>query len=145
MTSAQHRYVRQGFTLMEILIAVMILGILGAMVGPALNNIYKNQQKKTCKSSLKSFKDAISMYQMHIGQLPATLKDLIKKPREERAAKKWEGPYVGDENTTEIPEDPWNGKFVYKPTPGGKHPYDLFSYGSNGKGSPKDEWISVWD
>jgi len=125
------RCARPGFTLMEILIAVMILGLLGAMVGPALNNIYKNQQKRATKGNLMGIKKGLDMYKNNIGQWPATLKDLIKKPREERAAKKWEGPYIGDENTKEVPEDSWGGKF--------------YSYGPNGKGAPKDEWISVWD
>src|SRR5260370_780986 len=82
----QKRYARPGFTLMEILIAVMILGLLGAMLAPALNSIYKNQQKKAAKGTLSAFKKGISMYQMHVGALPTTLKDLIKKPKEERAA-----------------------------------------------------------
>ncbi len=140
----EKHYARAGFTLMEILIAVMILGLLSALVGPAVMNIYKGQQKKAAKGSIDGFKKGISMYQMHVGALPTTLKDLIKKPKEERAAKKWEGPYVG-EDLTEIPEDPWGEKFAYKLTPGGKHPYELYSYGPNGKGSPKEEQISVWD
>ena len=140
----EKRYARAGFTLMEILIAVMILGLLSALVGPAVMNIYKGQQKRAAKSSLDGFKKGVSMYQMHVGALPTTLKDLIKKPKEERSAKKWEGPYVG-EDLTEVPEDPWGGKFVYKVTSGAKHPYELYSYGPNGKGSPKEEHISVWD
>ena len=137
-------YARSGFTILEILIAFMIIGLLGGMLVPALNNIYKNQQKKAAKGTLAGFKKGITLFQMHVGALPTTLKDLIKKPKEERAAKKWEGPYVG-EDLTEVPEDPWGGKFVYKVTPGGKHAYDLYSYGSGGKGSPKDEWIDAWD
>ncbi|HSC25542.1 MAG TPA: type II secretion system major pseudopilin GspG [Candidatus Babeliales bacterium] len=143
-THIKQKYVRAGFTLMEILIAVMILGLLGAMVGPALNNIYKSQQKRTCKGTLTGFKKGISMYQMHTQQLPSTLKDLIKKPKEERAAKKWEGPYIG-EDLVEVPKDPWGEDFKYKVTTGAKHPYELYSYGPNGKGAPKEEWINVWD
>lgn len=138
------RCARAGFTLMEILIAVAIIGLLGAIMGPALNSIYKNQQKKAAKATLRAFKDGISQYQRDVLQLPATLKDLIKKPKDERASKKWEGPYVG-EDLTEVPEDPWGGKFMYKLTPGGKHPYDLYSYGPNGKGAPKEEQIDVWE
>ncbi|HLJ30863.1 MAG TPA: type II secretion system major pseudopilin GspG [Candidatus Babeliales bacterium] len=140
----EKRYARAGFTLMEILIAVMILGLLSALVGPAVMNIYKGQQKKAAKSSLEGFKKGVSMYQLHVQALPTTLKDLIKKPKEERASKKWDGPYVGDD-LTEVPEDPWGTKYVYKVTPGAKHPYELYSYGPNGKGSPKDEWIDVWN
>lgn len=137
----EKRYARPGFTLMEILIAVMILGLLGALVGPALNNIYKNQQKRACESSLLGLKKSIQIYKDRVLKYPDSLKDLIKKPRDEQAAKRWEGPYVeGDE----VPKDPWGEDFKYKLTPGTAHPYDLFSYGPNGKGSPKEEQIDVW-
>lgn len=137
----EQRYARAGFTLMEILIAVMILGLLGALVGPALNNIYKNQQKRAAESSLLGLKKSIQIYKDRVLKLPESLKDLIKKPRDEQAAKRWEGPYVEGE---EVPQDPWGEPFKYKLTPGAKNPYELFSYGPNGKGSPKDEQISVW-
>lgn len=137
------RYARAGFSLMEIMIAVTILGIIMAMVAPALQNTLKKGKARTAKSSLKGFQSAIEQYQMDVGQLPQALKDLIKRPREERAAKKWEGPYLKNEN--EIPEDPFEAPFVYKLTPGGKHPYELYSRGPNGTEAPKEEWINVWD
>jgi general secretion pathway protein G len=144
-TMKEKRYARAGFTLMEILIAVMILGLLGALVGPALNNIYKNQQKRACEASLIGLKKSIQIYKDRVLKYPETLKDLIRKPKDEQAAKRWEGPYTGEEGATEVPKDPWGEDFKYKLTPGTKHPYDLFSYGPNGKGSPKDEEIHVWD
>lgn len=142
MTIGQKRIARAGFSLMEIMIAVTILGLVMAMVGPALQNTLKKGKIRTTKSTMRSFKDAIASYQMEVGQLPQTLKDLIKKPREERAAKKWEGPYIEKED---IPEDPWGENFVYKLTPGSKHPYEMYSRGPNGAEAPKEEWISVWD
>lgn len=144
MTTEQKkkRYARAGFTLMEILIAVMILGLLGALVGPALNNIYKNQQKRATEASLKGIQKSIQIYKDRVLKLPESLKDLIKKPRDEQAAKRWEGPYVeGDE----VPKDSWGEDFKYKVTPGAAKPYELFSYGPNGKGSPKEEHIDVWN
>ena len=74
------RYARAGFSLMEIMIAVMILGLVMAMVGPALNNAYKKSQKRTAAVTVRSFKNAIAEYQRETHQLPAKLKDLIKKP-----------------------------------------------------------------
>jgi general secretion pathway protein G len=133
----REKYVRAGFSLMEIMIAVMILGLVMAMVGPALNNAYKKSQKRTASASLKSFKNGISEYQRETRQYPAKLKDLIKKPA---GIKDWDGPYVGGEGIEEVPEDPWG-----QLTPGAKHPYELHSWGPNGQGSPKDEWISVWE
>ena len=91
---------------------------------------------------MRAFKDAINMYQMNLGHLPPALKDLIKKPTDERDKKKWDGPYIEKE---EIPEDPWGESFVYKLTPGTKHPYELHSRGPNKTEAPKEEWISVWD
>lgn len=142
------KYARAGFTLMEILIAVMIIGLLGAMIGPALFSVYKNQQISATQASLKGIKDGIDMYKMHTGQYPNLLKDLVKKPKssDERIAKKWRGPYVGKEGATDVPDDSFGNKLYYKLTPGGgKRPYELKSWGPNGKGSPKEEWISVWD
>ena len=140
-TMREKCYARAGFTLMEILIAVMILGLLGALVGPALNNVYKNQQKRAAESSLLGVKKSIEMYKNRVLKLPESLKDLIKKPRDEQAAKRWEGPYI---EADEVPQDPWGEPFKYKVTPGTNKPYELYSYGPNSKGSPKEEWIDVW-
>lgn len=146
-TIKNQRYARAGFTLMEILIAVMILGLLGTLVVPALNNIYKNQQKNACAASLKNIKKGIDLYKLRVLKYPEALKDLMKKPKDEQAAKRWQGPYLGEEGATEedVLFDPWGEKFKYQLTPNTKHPYDLFSYGPNGKGSPKDEHIDVWN
>lgn len=142
MTTTQKSYARAGFSLMEIMIAVMILGLVAAMVGPKAMQYFENSKKRTAKATMRSFKDAIAMYQMNVGQVPQVLKDLIKRPRDERASKKWEGPYIDKE---EMPEDSWGNSFVYKLTPGAKHPYELYSRGPNGAEASKEEWISVWD
>jgi general secretion pathway protein G len=141
MVLGKRSYAREGFSLMEIMIALLILGLVAAMVGPAAFNALKNARKSTAKSTMRAFKNAIGMFQTHTGQYPQMLKDLIKKPRDEKVAKKWEGPYI---DKTEIPEDPWNQPFVYKVTAGGKHPYELYSRGPNGTEAPKEEWIDVW-
>ena len=143
MITIQRRIARAGFSLMEIMIAVTILGLVMAMVAPALQNTLKKGKIRTAKSSLKGFQHGIEEYQMEVGQLPQTLKDLIKMPRDEKAKKKWEGPYL--KKTDEIQEDPWSENFVYKLTPGSKHPYELYSRGPNRADAPKEEWISVWD
>lgn len=146
-TMKEKQYVRPGFTLMEILIAVMILGLLGALVGPALNNIYKNQQKRACEAMLRGLKKSIQIYKDRVLKYPESLKDLIKKPKDEQAAKRWEGPYAGEEGATEedVFTDQWGERVKYKLTPGTPNkPYELYSYGPNGKGSPKEEWIDVW-
>jgi len=142
MTFTQNRCARAGFSLMELMVVILIMGLLGAVVAPAVMKQFSNAQKRTTKATMRSFKDAIGMYQMHMGRLPGSLKELIKKPTDDRDKKKWEGPYIEKE---EIPEDSWGGSFVYKVTPGAKHPYELYSRGPNQDAASKEEWINVWD
>jgi general secretion pathway protein G len=148
MLNKQKIIARAGFSLMEIMIALAILGFIMAMVGPALQKTLARGKAKTAKNTMMSFKNGIMQYKMDVGQLPSSLKDLIQKPRDERASKKWDGPYIekssGDEYE-ELPEDPYNNPFVYKLTPNAKHPYELYSRGPKGPDAPKEEWISVWD
>ena len=148
MAIALNRNSRSGFTLMELLIVIMIIGILGGVLAPAVNNALKKAKKGTAKTAIMNIKSGISLYQGALGRYPAKLKDLVVRPKtgDEKVTKKWDGPYGFEEGTEDVPEDPWGEKFVYKINqPGSKHPYELHSYGPNGKGSPKEEWISVWD
>jgi general secretion pathway protein G len=137
------RYARAGFSLMEIMIAVMILGLIMGLVGPKVFQMLDNAKITTARSEIKSFKDGITMYKENTGVYPQKLIELGKRPKDEKIAKRWKGPYVELE---EAPEDPWVNKYYYKVnSEGSKHPYELLSYGPNGKGSPKEEHISVWD
>lgn len=134
---------RSGFSLLEIMVAIAIIGIMMAIIIPNFMSYRKNANKSAATSNLQMFDNAILMYNMHTGQLPSRLQDLIKKPSDAKIANKWEGPYLG--KIKEIPEDPWGNKYQYKLTPQGEqHKYELYSYGPDGKGAPKEEWISVW-
>lgn len=142
MTHAHMRRAHAGFTLIEIMIAITVIGVLGAIIVP---NVYKyviKSKKTATNSSLKAVQAAIDQFYLDTNEYPNKLRDLIKKPADEKMAKKWDGPYLKGKNT---PEDGWGREFYYK-KPGEKgHPYELSSYGDKGKGSPKNEWISVWN
>jgi general secretion pathway protein G len=133
---------RPGFSLMEILIALLIVGIMAAVGGYALQGYLSRAAKTSTKTTLKVLKNAIMLYEADTGRLPASLRDLAKQPRDEKVAKKWEGPYIQGDS---LPLDGYKKKFIYKPESDGTHPYQLYSFGPNGKGAPKSEWISVWD
>lgn len=145
MTYAQVRKERKlhpGFTLIEIMIAITIIGILGALLAPSMLSYLSSSKETATKSNLRTTEMVIEQFYSHTGSFPEKLRDLIKKPADEQAAKKWKGPYLKSQN---IPTDGWDVPFVYK-KPGEKgHPYELYSYGPNGKGAPKNEWISVWE
>jgi general secretion pathway protein G len=138
---------RSGFSLVELMIVIVIIGLLGAVLAPKVNDALKKARKGTAKTTIMNLKGGILKYEADISKYPSSLKDLKKRPKggDERVTKKWDGPYFGDEGD-ELPEDPWGNKFQYKlAQPGSKRPYELYSFGPNGKGSPKEEWISVWD
>lgn len=141
MTYAK-RYARSGFTLIELMVVIAILGILAAVALPAYLRYQRQAQMQGARTTLRLLQSAITNYQTEIGQFPTTLRDLIRRPREERLAKKWEEPYL---IRKEIAPDPWKNRYNYKVTPTGANPYELYSYGPKGKGAPKAEWISVWD
>lgn len=149
MAIAMKKNNRAGFTLMELMIVIMILGGLMAMLLPAVFGAMKKARKGTAKTTMMTIKSGIMQYQVDTSKYPAKLKDLVERPKsgDEKATKKWDGPYLG-EGVTEVPDDPWGERFVYKlaqPGAASKHPYELYSYGPNGKGSPKEEHIDVWD
>lgn len=141
MTCTQVRNVREGFTLIEILIAIAIIAIAAVMVGPNLYKYVSGAGETATKSNLRTIKLSIDQFYLDMGEYPDKLRDLIKKPSDEKFAKKWKERYL---DTNEVPVDGWKHAFYYK-KPGEKgHPYELSSYGPNGKGAPKNEWISVW-
>ena len=138
------KYNRDGFTLIEILIAIAIIAIMAVVVAPNLMK-YLGQAKKTAaQSTLKTLQLSVDQFYVATNHYPRSLKDLVKKPTyDEQIAKKWGSPYLKQKN---VPEDPWGNRYQYKLTPGQAHPYVLFSYGSSdGKSTPKVDWISVWD
>jgi len=141
-----HKHNRDGFTLVEILIAIAIIAIISAVVAPNMMRWIESTRKTAAASTLKTLKISIDQFNVHTGQYPRSLKDLIKVPTyDERVAKMWKkyGPYL---EKKEVPEDPWGNRYQYKLTPGQAHPYELYSYGSSeGKSTPKTDWISIWD
>ena len=129
---------RAGFTLIEILIAITLVAIMALVVAPNFIGTLAANKKKATKASISGLNKVIQQYNLDTGEYPTKLRDLIKKPAD---VSDWGGPYL-----TKTPRDGWNKPFVYKLTPEGKHPYELYSYGSEkGRATPKEQWISVWD
>ena len=133
-------HLQDGFSLIEILVAVMIMGILLAVVGAGTVGYLRRAARQSTLTSLNALSQAIELYHADTGSYPKQLEELIEVPK--ALAKKWQGPYISSKKT---PQDGWKHDFYYKVTPGGKHPYDLSSYGPNGEESPEEEHLSVWE
>lgn len=142
--NTQATHTRSGFSLMEIMIVVMIIGLFVAVGGGAIYRQFEKAKKTNAKAVLNGFKNAIQSYYDDTYNYPQTLKDLIKAPSDEKAAKKWDGPYFDKKS---VPKDPWGKNYEYHLTEGNaEHPYELFTWGNTkGKNGPKKDKISVWD
>ena len=128
---------REGFTLIEIVIAIAIVAFMMAAVTVGFNFMRKRGALTSTKTSLQNIQTAINMYKTFVGTYPQSLNDLREKPSDPRAASKWPGTLLEKE-----PEDAWGQSFHYQLTRGGKHPYELYS---DGDPDEPENRIDVWD
>lgn len=138
------RTLKSGFGMIEIVIYVAILAVLATIAIPSYLSYMKTAAKATTEGNLNLLKNEINRYHGDMGRYPRALDDLVDKPdTDEPSAKRWNGPYV-DVKGGGLPQDGWKNDFVYELTPGGAHPYDLYSYGPDGEDGSDDSRISVW-
>lgn len=136
----EHRYAKAGFSLIEILIVLGIIGLIMAGIVPYVTSKMKQAKVEQARTEVKKIASEIELYRLHVGEYPTRLIDLVKQPQ--GAEGKWNGPYVPGNKE---PMDPWGQKYIYRVTPGGDREYELSSYGPKGKGAPKSEWIVYRD
>jgi general secretion pathway protein G len=132
---------RKGFTLLELLVVMVILGLLAGYVGPRYFAQVGKSEVKTARAQIDAFEKALDTYRLDTGRYPTTdqgLEALFIRPDTEQ---KWQGPYL----KKSPPTDPWGNKYVYR-APGEHGEYDLFSFGRDGKqdGSGDDADITNW-
>lgn len=134
------RTARAGYTLFEVIIVFVVIGGLMAVMIPAINAYLKRSRENTAKMELRQIQQGIILFKSDTSKYPAKLRDLVKRPADPLIKSKWSSAgYMGGK--TEEPEDPWGERYQYKLTQGGKQPYELYSFGPDGRGAPKDEWI----
>ncbi len=122
----QGRGVR-GFTLLELLVVIVIIGMLVGYVGPRYFKQVGKSQITVVRDQLHAFGQALDQYRLDNGHYPSNeqgLEALMAKPTNES---KWDGPYL----KKAVPLDPWGNPYVYK-SPGDHGEYDMLSYGKDG-------------
>jgi general secretion pathway protein G len=116
-----------GFTLLELLVVVAIIGLLVGFVAPRYFGQVTRSEVSTAKAQIEAFEKALDLYRLDTGKYPSTesgLLALVQRPPDEP---RWNGPYL----KKTPPPDPWGKPYVYK-APGEKHEYDIISYGKDG-------------
>lgn len=118
----------RGFTLLELLVVVVIIGLLVSYVGPQYFGQVGKSEITTAKAQIDALQKALDQYRLDTGYYPSGelgLDALVQRPPNEP---KWNGPYL----RKAVPLDPWGKPYVYR-SPGERGEYDLFSYGRDGQ------------
>ena len=131
-----------GFTLMELLVVLAILGLLMGLVGPQVLNQLSGAKVKTAGIQIKDLEQALEMYKLDVGRFPTTdqgLTALVNKPSN---ASGWNGPYL----KSKVPQDPWKVDYHYK-YPGEHADLDIYTYGQDGTpgGDGEDTDVGNWN
>lgn len=117
-----------GFTLLELLVVMVIIGLLAGYVAPKFFGQLDKSEVRTAQAQIVSFDKAIAQYRLDTGHYPSSeqgLESLVTRPSNEP---KWDGPYL----EKKIPHDPWGNAYLYK-RPGEHREYDLYSLGKDAR------------
>jgi general secretion pathway protein G len=138
---------RSGFTLVEIMVVVVIIGLLAALVAPRLIGQSEEAKRTTTKVQIKNLQQTLELFHLNNGFFPTTdqgLTALIEKPTIPPEPKNYQrGGYL---NARSVPKDPWGNDYIYI-CPGDNGDYDIISYGADGRegGEDNNADITNWD
>src|SRR5690554_4160928 len=128
MRKPPHHTRMVGFTMMELLIVLVIIGLLAALVGPTLYQRIKPAKQSVAQAQIQNFMTALDGFFVDLGRYPEShegLGVLREKPERDRG---WDGPYM----SREVPMDPWGAPYQYR-SPGRSGGYEIFSFGADGR------------
>jgi general secretion pathway protein G len=120
---------QRGFSLIEIIIVVTIIGLIAAWVGNRVFNQGDAAKARIAKAQLSDIGAALDLYKLDVGKYP-TQQDGLKALLTSTGAANWNGPYV---RKAEQIKDPWSTDVIYKAPGADNRPFDLISYGADGK------------
>ncbi len=137
------RIVREkgGFTLVELLIVMVIIGLLAALVGPKFFGKIGKSRQKAAKAQITLFETALDTYRLDVGRYPTTDQGLEALRTKPDGAERWDGPYL----PKEIPMDPWGHPYEYR-SPSEHGEFEIVSLGADGSagGEGEDGDIASW-
>lgn len=130
----------KGFTLLELLVVMVIIGLLVSIVGPRYFGQLGESEVKAARAQINAFKKALDVYRLDTGHYPDQQTGLSALMVAPASARKWRGPYL----QKDIPNDPWEHPYIYR-IPGEKSELDVFSYGADGRPSGEAENADIYD
>jgi general secretion pathway protein G len=133
---------QRGFTLVELLVVIIVLGLLVGLVGPRLFGRVGQSKTATARAQVELFGGALDQYRLDVGSYPSTsdgLDALVRNPNNP----KWNGPYL----KKSVPKDPWGNPYKYRCCPGQHGDYDLWSEGGDAApgGDGENADVTSWE
>jgi general secretion pathway protein G len=128
-----------GFTLVEMLVVLVIIGLLVGLVGPRVFNQLSDAKTKTARIQIESFTNALDLFFLDMGRYPTTAEGLNALMQRPQNAQTWNGPYLRGNG---VPRDPWSNGYLYR-SPGQGRPYEIVSLGSDGREGGTDSAADV--
>ena len=117
-----------GFTLLELLVVVLIIGLLASYVGPKYFSQISKSEATAAKAQIEAYAKAVDNFRLDMGRFPTTEEGLAALMVRPADGDKWNGPYL----RKDVVPDPWGHAYVYK-APGTKSEYEILSYGRDGQ------------
>ena len=119
---------QRGFTLVEMLVVITIIGLIMAIVGPRVLNYLGESKVKAAKIQIESFSSALDLYYLDMGRYPGASDGLVALVQRPGSAQEWNGPYL---KGGQLPNDPWGKPYIYR-SPGERSPFEITSFGADG-------------
>jgi len=132
-----------GFTLIEIMVVLVIIGLLMGIVGPRLIRQEEKAKVKAARIQIETLGTALDTFRLDVGRYPATQEGLAALRQRPFGLDRWDGPYL----KKDVPQDPWSRHYYYRSPGEERRPYDLYSLGADGapggEGDSRD--VTSWD
>jgi general secretion pathway protein G len=134
------RRLAAGFTLLEILVVLVIIGLLAGLVGPRLLSQLDRAKITTAETQIRMLKGALETMRLDLGRFPSAeegLQILVTAPTDGATRLRWRGPYLDGQ----VPVDPWGNPYQYDPRGRDTNPFALYSFGPDGRSSSANAYI----
>lgn len=130
-----------GFTLLELLVVMVIIGLLAGFVAPRYFSQLGNSEVKAARAQIDALEKALDQYRLDVGRYPTTEQGLVSLMTRPQNETRWAGPYL----RKALPADPWGKSYQYR-APGEHGEFDLYSYGRDGQpgGSAEGADVTNW-
>jgi len=126
------RRIPNGFTILEIMVVLAIIGMIVALVGPKILGNLDKANLQAAEAQAKLLRGSVANFRLDVGRYPTTqegLAVLVKPPADAATAARWRGPYV---ESVDVPLDPWKHPYQYSVPGAGGQPFALYSFGPDG-------------